>query len=160
VKDPIVVPWFPLVIVVIVWRLIAGWTSWFDLVVFALAVFALAVMQQALTVGSVIGGTTRAFGGTAFLTTGYWSFFEKTESDGDRPGDQDIGVRRSRALWDEWLLLGALVVQVVLELLVFAEAKHVPWFQVLYGLQILAIGVLTVKVVPKVVSRMVSWWRR
>jgi hypothetical protein len=149
VKDPIVVPWFLLVIVVIVWRLIAGWTSGFDLLVFAVAAFAMAVMQQALTVGSVIGGTTRAFGGTAFLTAGYWSFFEKTESDGSRPADEEIGVRRSRSRWDEWLLLGALGLQVVLELLVFADAKPVPWFQVLYGAQMLGIGVLTVRAVPK-----------
>jgi hypothetical protein len=45
VKDPIVVPWFLFVIVVIVLSLIRGWTSWFDLVVFAAAAFALAVMQ-------------------------------------------------------------------------------------------------------------------
>jgi len=54
----------------------------------------------------------------------------------------------------------ALVIQVVLEVLVYAEAKPFPWFQVLYGSQVLGIGVLTVRVAPKVVSRMASWWRR
>jgi hypothetical protein len=160
VKDPIVVPWFLFVIVVIVWRLIGGWTSWFHLLVFAAAAFALAVMQQALTVGSVVGGTTRAFGGTALLTAGYWSFFERTMSDRGRPNDEVIGPVRSRSRWDAWLLLGALGLQVVLELLVYAESKPVPWFQVLYGSQLLGIGVLTVRVAPKVVARMLSWWRR
>jgi hypothetical protein len=160
VKDPIVVPWFLLVIVVIVWRLIGGWTSWFDLLVFAVAVFALAVMQQALTVGSVVGGTTRAFGGTALLMVGYWWFFERTESDRGRSRDEDTGAARSRSRWDEWLLLEALGLQVVLELLVYAGAKPVPWFQVLYGSQVLGIGVLTARVAPKVIARLLSWWRR
>ena len=159
-KDPIVVPWFLFVVVVIVWRMIAGWTSWFDFLVFAVAVFALAVMQQALTVRSVSGGRTRAFGGTALLTAGYWSFFEKTESDRGRPRDEDLGAPRSRLRRDKWLLLGSLALQVVLELLVYAEAKPVPWFQVLYGAQVLGVGVLTVMVAPKVASRLLSWWRR
>jgi hypothetical protein len=160
VKDPIVVPWFLFVIVVIVWRLIGGWASWFYLFVFAVAVFALAVMQQALIVGSVFGGISRAFGGTALLSVGYWSFFEKAESDRGRPRDEDLGAPRSGSRWDEWLLLGALGLQVALELLVYAEAKPVPWFQVLYGAQVLGIGVLMVRVAPKVVLRLSSWWRR
>ncbi len=159
-KDPIVVTWFLFVIVVIVWTLIGGWTSWFDLLVFATAAFALAVMQQALTVGSVVGGTTRAVGGTALLTAGYWSFFERRESDRGRARDEDIVAARSRSRRDEWLLLATLGLQVVLELLVYAEAKPVPWFQVLYGSQLLGIGVLTVRVAPKVVARILSWWRR
>ncbi len=117
-------------------------------------------MQQALTVGSVVGGITRAFGGTALLMAGYWLFFEKAESDRGRPRDEDIGAVRSRSRWDGWLLLEALRLQVVLELLIYAEAKPVPWFQVLYGSQVLGIGVLTVRVVPEAVARMLSWWRR
>jgi hypothetical protein len=101
VKDPIVVPWFLFVVVVIAWKLIRGWTAWLDLLVFAVAAFAMAVMQQALTLGSVAGGTTWAFGGTALITAGFWSFFERTESDGRRSGDEGIGARWSRSPWDE-----------------------------------------------------------
>jgi hypothetical protein len=48
----------------------------------------------------------------------------------------------------------------VLELLVYAEAKPFPWFQVLYGSQILGIAVLAAMAAPKVGSRVLSWWRR
>jgi hypothetical protein len=67
---------------------------------------------------------------------------------------------RSGSRWDAWLLLGALGLQVVLELLLYAEATLVPWFQVLYGSQVLGIAVLAARVAPKVVSRVLSWWRR